>query len=100
MTQAEEAVKYFLSQLPLEDILRVYTMNDANRRLLEIWTVIDKHNERLENRVYGLEAKTMDKFPNLPWDFHLIWEPETEWEERFVPENADRVYERPGQLRR
>lgn len=83
-----DAMEFFKSNLPQDPaIRRVYHLPEGP--VVHVFTVIDSPDRDLEDRVYSAEAKIIDQFPNVNYDFHLVRRGE-----RTLPEGATLVFQR------
>lgn len=56
-------------------------------KVITIWTFVDRPEDSILNKIYEIEKETIEQFPDLLFDFTVIFNPEATVPTEFIQEN-------------
>ena len=85
-------VNFFVARIAgLSEVERVFWKAQHSR--IRVWTVMDRPNVAIENQIYDAQLDFMDVFPEISFDFVVIFR-QGKNQEQISPEGATEVFVR------
>ena len=91
-SELDSLINVFVSRVPRAREVESVFCKTENARI-RVWTVIDEPNRQIENQIYDAQFDLMDKFPEISFDFVVIFR-QGKAPESVRPEGAIRVFPR------